>query len=279
MISYDDDIVVLQRSRKFIVSRTLSVFAIATVLGIYIFQILSPPIYLHLISEDFFGEYLASLFFVTAGAVFIIKGVKQQGISRLLAVLLGAAMLFIGGEEVSWGQRLLEVPTPEALEVINKQGEITLHNIGFLQTFPFHEVVGVGLLFTLALIMLKNKRNLTILLDVAPLPSLEIWPIFVITAVALIFQPFLKGDEISDIFLGASCLIWACILGQSNAAIRRGTALKSVAVAVSSCIAAALVITANTPPDRLAWRANITASRDYPDIGQYRQADDYSTSF
>jgi hypothetical protein len=46
----------------------------------------------------------------------------------LLAVY-GAAFLFAAGEEVSWGQRLLGLETPEVLARHNDQGELTLHNL------------------------------------------------------------------------------------------------------------------------------------------------------
>ena len=39
-------------------------------------------------------------------------------------------MFFIAfGEEISWGQRILGIETPESLEGINDQGETNLHNL------------------------------------------------------------------------------------------------------------------------------------------------------
>ena len=52
---------------------------------------------------------------------------------RAYAALFGLAtlgMIFVAGEEISWGQRLLGLETPDDLEEINKQGETNLHNIG-----------------------------------------------------------------------------------------------------------------------------------------------------
>ena len=45
--------------------------------------------------------------------------------------VLGIAILFflVGGEEISWGQRLFAVATPETMREINVQGETNLHNI------------------------------------------------------------------------------------------------------------------------------------------------------
>jgi glucan phosphoethanolaminetransferase (alkaline phosphatase superfamily) len=43
----------------------------------------------------------------------------------------GVALLFflVGGEEISWGQRIFSVATPEALRAVNVQGETNIHNV------------------------------------------------------------------------------------------------------------------------------------------------------
>jgi glucan phosphoethanolaminetransferase (alkaline phosphatase superfamily) len=45
--------------------------------------------------------------------------------------VLGVALLFFlaGGEEISWGQRIFAVSTPDSIRAINVQGETNLHNI------------------------------------------------------------------------------------------------------------------------------------------------------
>ena len=52
---------------------------------------------------------------------------------RWLAILYGTAMVamvFIAGEEISWGQRIFGWATPPELETVNNQGESNLHNVG-----------------------------------------------------------------------------------------------------------------------------------------------------
>ena len=50
----------------------------------------------------------------------------QAGIFGLVTL----AMVFVVGEEISWGQRIFGFETPDERIDINLQGEITLHNIG-----------------------------------------------------------------------------------------------------------------------------------------------------
>lgn len=50
-----------------------------------------------------------------------------------LLVLFGLVLLAVAGEEISWGQRLLDLETPEALVDGNRQDELNLHNVDGLQ--------------------------------------------------------------------------------------------------------------------------------------------------
>ena len=47
--------------------------------------------------------------------------------------LFGAVCLFMFGEEISWGQRLLGFATPDWMNRQNYQGEFTLHNMKLFQ--------------------------------------------------------------------------------------------------------------------------------------------------
>jgi hypothetical protein len=87
-----------------------------------------------LLDEDRVVEWLqVVLFLATSVAAFAIardrfgRGHRIQGAVWVLAAV---AAVVIVGEEIAWGQRLLGLETPEILEDINKQDEITFHNIG-----------------------------------------------------------------------------------------------------------------------------------------------------
>ena len=50
---------------------------------------------------------------------------------RRLSLLALAFLFFFGfGEEISWGQRILGIGTPESLSEANRQQELNLHNVG-----------------------------------------------------------------------------------------------------------------------------------------------------
>lgn len=91
-----------------------------------------------LTDEDNLIENLGALFFLlTSGFLFLEyfrhfnsnEGfLSNRGKNALILVL--ALMFFAAfGEEISWGQRIFGVRTPEALRAVNVQGEINLHNL------------------------------------------------------------------------------------------------------------------------------------------------------
>lgn len=105
------------------------------------------------------GQFNAFLIACIAGAGVAIRrfkaGYKWQG---LLFAAFALAMLFICGEEVAWGQRLLGLETPEELAEINKQDEITLHNIGEVLTIFNLVMMGIGGIGGTAYLLNKRLR-------------------------------------------------------------------------------------------------------------------------
>jgi len=84
----------------------------------------SPITLVWLADEDGPIEDLSAILFFVAWAYFF-----TLSWAALMAVFVG--------EEISWEQRILGVPTPEFLEEINIQSELNVHNIAWL-----YEVIG-----------------------------------------------------------------------------------------------------------------------------------------
>ncbi len=83
--------------------------------------------------EDGLVEYGSALFLLAIGIYCFYKTAnyrKRHPVWWLVGTIgLGLLFIFGAGEEVSWGQRLLGFETPDALKEINRQDEVTLHNI------------------------------------------------------------------------------------------------------------------------------------------------------
>ncbi len=85
----------------------------------------------YLFDEDTVAENLQAVFYGFAGLMFLFKFMSsKQKIARkdIFYLLFAAFLLLVTGEEVSWGQRIFKLRTPEFWDRVNVQGEITLHN-------------------------------------------------------------------------------------------------------------------------------------------------------
>ncbi len=95
------------------------------------------------VPEDHYFENVGALSFFAASVLFFLafryaRQAKAFWIKQM--VCLGLALLFFfgAGEEISWGQRILHVATPESIDAVNIQGEINVHNLSFGGfTIPF----------------------------------------------------------------------------------------------------------------------------------------------
>lgn len=234
----------------------------------------SPVSYVHLISEDRFGEYLTSVAFAVASLAFLSAGFGSERLARWFLFLIAFLSFGVAGEEISWGQRIFRLDTPEVLQSVNWQGEITLHNIGPLQQAGFHEISGILLQVLILASALKGRlpRNIA-WIDDLPLPSLQLWPIAIIVSFLLITQPMVKGDEISEAFLALFFLIWALEVAYETGSLKRFEHHRMIVLALALvCITGSAALLSSVFGGDMGWRYNITAIRDYPNAQMMEQS-------
>jgi hypothetical protein len=112
----------------------ISIISLVSLLSISFVYILS--------NEDGFVEsvqvivLLIGAFFALQTAITLWKKLRIHAIVFLFICL---ALLFVSGDEISWGQRILGFETPKAIKVQNAQHELTVHNLFF-----FDGSVGIG---------------------------------------------------------------------------------------------------------------------------------------
>lgn len=75
--------------------------------------------------EDRFVEWLTVTTFLAAGVLRLSAAIRAR---RPFDFLVGLFCLFVAGEEMSWGQRLLGYTPPPAFLEHNSQQELTVHN-------------------------------------------------------------------------------------------------------------------------------------------------------
>jgi hypothetical protein len=83
--------------------------------------------------EDRFAEIASFLVLLFLGFLCMRRALllrAQRGLAFAgFCALYGAGFLVLAGEEISWGQRLFDLQTPDWLERNNRQEELNFHNI------------------------------------------------------------------------------------------------------------------------------------------------------
>ncbi len=131
-------------SRLLTVLHWLTLAGVAIIAFSYVFLLtLDPESAKRVADEDALVEAIGAAFLLIAilaflGAFLASRGMDNRFLGRattrnywLLALAL--LMLLCLGEEISWGQRLLGLSTPEGLKALNAQEEINIHNLWLFQ--------------------------------------------------------------------------------------------------------------------------------------------------
>jgi len=129
----------------------LTVLIAVIVAAMYLIFFLDRETVRWLTREDNVVESVGALLFLLASIGFGVAYLRPSRVRRAWSDSTGAArrsvfhlllcLLFLLAflEEISWGQRILKVETPDAIREVNRQGEINLHN---LRWFHGHDESG-----------------------------------------------------------------------------------------------------------------------------------------
>jgi len=187
-------------------------FFIATVsvFGVYvaILSLWDTQAYGLLIGEDAIIEYASFIFWFLAAPILFYSFTRSKlrhqvySLQILPYLLLTTFFIVCAGEEISWGQRILNFETPEFLKTINVQDELTLHNIGSISIFSNAFFLLTIIFFLLVPYIRSKNPKLKQLIDYFGLPtpnryavivyiiSLAIWIFIGVRFGTLGFHPF-----------------------------------------------------------------------------------------
>jgi hypothetical protein len=158
----------------------LAIIAVVLVIGAVISR--SHPVFFEerYTVEDGVIEWLTVVALFVAGLVMLRRSLRLTDRSwfpfRLVCIGAALVMFFGAGEEISWGQRLFDLETPELLKEHNRQSEMNLHNLEF-GDFSVNKVIFSKLLavciVSYVLIMpflYRRKAGLAALIDRLAIP-------------------------------------------------------------------------------------------------------------
>lgn len=159
---YQNYLLSINYTQKQFLKQLVYYFPLAFIGLLIVTKLASRKVYLHLFAiEDGPVEYATSLIYLVACALAIstaIKLRKSDNKDKYIWLYLFMALGFfvIGMEEISWGQRIFDVQSPEVFQTYNVQQETNLHN--FLTRYYLHAVyIIIGFYGAFAHLFLSKK--------------------------------------------------------------------------------------------------------------------------
>lgn len=162
---------------------------------------LFPDHFYALMQEDGWTEWATFLAFLAGGLLGIRYALRaDRGLDKIVGFGLAAFMLFVAGEEISWGHRLFAFEPPDVFLENNYQQEMNVHNLlkSVLDTRWMVTIIAVSYGALLPLIVrvgpLRRFRKLA--------PGLGLMPWFLLVAGLEVFYPFPLTGELAELLLG-----------------------------------------------------------------------------
>lgn len=156
------------------------------------------------VREDHIIETLTAIYLFVAWVASAVAYIRSRRldhyashtwVKQLSYLALAVFLLVATGEEISWGQRILGLETPEWVKAVNAQDELTLHNLNIFQgpdaVFPYYRIFsGLSYLYALVIPFVAGivpfvKRQLDRIMPVIPLS------VGIFFAVNYVFQKFM----------------------------------------------------------------------------------------
>ena len=163
--------------------------------------------YKRLLGEGGILEYLQALILFTSSWVswLISTDLRKRLSKRLHSVIyaiISFVMLFVGLEEIAWGQILFGWKTPENIAAVNAQNQTTLHNLELFQKYldlNLFLVSAVALILVLWRPSIRFLRSRAIGSETTPLKTFFIpryfWPLFLCAAFLSYFVATESGTD------------------------------------------------------------------------------------
>lgn len=205
-----------------------------------------------LLKEDGVIESGSAIFWLLAAGVsfaYVIKLLKNKSRKRQIInnILLMFFFFLCLGEEISWGQRIFGIKTPELLSQVNIQNETNLHNIGSISVFSnLFFLITLTFFLLIPYLIKKDEQAKKLLYYVYfPVPSrfainiylgtLLVWIVVGIRFGTLGFHPFSfypehydtqMDDEIFEFLVAYSFLCFSILNSTTRLILKKNTLSK-----------------------------------------------------
>jgi hypothetical protein len=157
------------------------------------------------VTEDGFTEWLTVIalvmtMFVCFRRVWLLRQ-HRPPLFLAITAFVGLLFLFGAGEEISWGQRILNIESSEFFKQHNAQGETNLHNLVVNDTkinkLVFGKILGISILFYLYVIcpLYRYKEKVRLIADKIAMPIATNYQIIAYTLIVIVVQILMVSSK------------------------------------------------------------------------------------
>jgi tetratricopeptide (TPR) repeat protein len=205
---------IIQRKSNHLVVYSLFAFVLCAYL---VMAIKFPMAYIWATYEDLFGEWLQFWFFMTT-MIFSARLALAPSRYRLFFGILAFCCFYVAMEEISWGQRILDLQTPDFFRKHNIQKEINIHNLftGPVVTptkAAIEYAFAGGLVFYGVCYPIALERGLSVARWIEkrglPAPPIYLWPFFLAGALLDIQIFSFNEAEVAEILISLALSLLA----------------------------------------------------------------------
>ena len=198
-------------------------------------DILNRDLFIRLAYEDGIFEWIQLIFYLISASIFfsILRrlDIKKDLLKYILCLLLTLGLIFVAGEEISWGSRIFTFELPKEITQNNLQEELNIHNNKSIALFIPLLYIMIGLWGSLCYIVLSRFAHGILqrfqILVPQPLLFLYFFSVFALYFfngyIGYYYELFtfkisgmLKWQEVAELFLSAGFLLFAIFSRKLN---------------------------------------------------------------
>jgi len=167
--------------------------------------------------EDGPIEWTQVACYLAAAALLVAGGLRRRS-SKLWAWPFLCLFIFVAGDELSWGQRIFSVNTPEEFAHLNRQQEMNLHNLRGVQApMRLAAIAFAQIVFFVVPILNSTAPKAKALFAATDFPVYPYWawPLPLAGVLFAVMPRLVAGDtdrslgELAELYIGLAFALWA----------------------------------------------------------------------